>query len=210
MSESFYTVDQTAASRAVLDELLSLHPDAILIGGWGTWVRVGGQMSHDIDLIVTSAQRADIAEIAQDVSTSTHLAGKKWRATYRDIHVDMYELYNSRLGEALSLHVEELAPFAERVDDFTVLSLAAHIATKWAALLDRPDTLPGEKDRHELLNLLDKDGANETPQIIRAASTHGTDRVNELILKGFGYLAESKEANRNERRRLARIAKAWT
>ncbi len=167
-------------------------------------------MSHDIDLIVTSEQRADIAVIAQDVSTSTHLAGKKWRATYRDIHVDMYEPYNSRLGEALSLRVEELAPFAERVDDFRVLSLAAHIATKWAALLDRPDTLPGEKDRHELLNLLDQDGANETPQIIRAASTHDADRVNELILTGFGYLAESKEADRNERRRLARIAKAWT
>ncbi len=50
MSESSSPEDLRA--REVLDEVLAVVPTAILIGGWASWTRTGGAMSHDIDLIV--------------------------------------------------------------------------------------------------------------------------------------------------------------
>jgi hypothetical protein len=51
MTNPFYSSEQTELSRAVLGEVVGAVPEAILIGGWGTWVRTGGPMSHDVDLI---------------------------------------------------------------------------------------------------------------------------------------------------------------
>jgi hypothetical protein len=38
-----YSSEQTEASKAVLDDLIAAVPDAILIGGWGTWARWEGR-----------------------------------------------------------------------------------------------------------------------------------------------------------------------
>ena len=92
--------------------------------------------------------------MVDELSESHHLAGTKWRGTWRAIHIDLYAPYQSRLGANLQLRVEALAPYAEAVEGRRLLSVPAHIATKVAALLDRPDSLPGRKDRQELLNLL--------------------------------------------------------
>jgi hypothetical protein len=40
------------------------------------------------------------------------------------------------------------------LDGWVVLQPAAHLATKVAALVDRPDSAPGDKDRHEIMALL--------------------------------------------------------
>lgn len=90
MTNPFYSFKQTAQSRAVLDEVLDAVPEAILIGGWGTWVRTGGPMSHDIDLILDRGQLAVLEGMVDDLSESRHLAGTKWRATWRSIHLDLY------------------------------------------------------------------------------------------------------------------------
>ena len=79
------------------------------------------------------------------MSESHHLAGTKWRGTWRDIHIDLYAPYQSRLGANLQLRVEALVPHAETIDGRRLLSVPAHTATKIAALLDRPDSLPGGK-----------------------------------------------------------------
>jgi hypothetical protein len=49
----FYPPEFTERSRSVLGRVHEAVPDAVLIGGWGSWVRTGGPMSHDIDVIVT-------------------------------------------------------------------------------------------------------------------------------------------------------------
>jgi hypothetical protein len=38
--------------------------------------------------------------------------------------------------------------------------VAAHLATKLAALVDRPDSAPGDKDRHEIMALLGQNVAH--------------------------------------------------
>ena len=151
MTNPFYSSEQTEISRSVLGEVLAAVPGAVLIGGWGSWVRTGGPMSHDIDLIVSRQDLASLGTMTDDLSASHHLAGTKWRGTWRSIHLDLYVPYESRLGANLQLRVEQLQLQAETINGYHVLSAPAHTATKIAALIDRPDSLPGRKDRHEYL-----------------------------------------------------------
>ena len=114
MTNPFYSSEQTEQSKAVLDDLLAAVPGAVLIGGWGTWARVGGAMSHDVDLIVTRAELAQVQAMVDDFSQSQHLAGTKWRGTWRGVHIDLYAPFQSRLGANLQLRVEALPPSPRR------------------------------------------------------------------------------------------------
>lgn len=209
MTNPFYSSEQTAQSRAVLDEVLDAVPEAILIGGWGTWVRTGGPMSHDIDLVLGRSQLAELEGMVDDLSESRHLAGTKWRATWRSIHLDLYVPHQSRLGANLQLRTERLAAHQERHDRYRVLTVPAHLATKLAALLDRPDSLPGRKDRVEILALLADPSTATTPMIIADASTRTADQQRVLLGKAFEFLAADPSVNRAGRDRLRRTSDAW-
>src|ERR1035441_5756093 len=106
MSNPFYPPEDTALSQQVLAEVLGVVPDAILIGGWATWLRVGGDMSHDIDLIASQNDMAILRPHVEDLSESRHIAQRKWRATWRGIHLDLYVPYQSVLGGRLELRTE--------------------------------------------------------------------------------------------------------
>jgi len=205
----FYSTEQTASSRRVLDELLGVVPQAVLIGGWASWVRTGGPMSHDIDLIVSHGELAIVDHLTGDVSLSTHIGHKKWRASYNNIHVDLYVPYESRLGRHLALRVEDLVSQVEIVDGYHVLTTAAHIATKWAALLDRPDSLPGEKDRFELRHLLAMPGAHLARDLIITASERSETQTLELIGRGFDYLREERGITKQQRMAISRHRQLW-
>lgn len=205
----FYSTEQTASSRLVLDELLTLVPEAVLIGGWASWVRTRGPMSHDIDLIISRGELDVITSLTGNVSASTHIGQKKWRATYNDIHIDLYVPYESRLGQHLSLRVEDFANEVEIVDGYKVLTIPAHIATKWAALVDRPDSLPGEKDRFEIRNMLGLSDATRARAIILAASSRSEPQVLELIGRGFDYLREEQNLTKQQRAAISRLRQQW-
>jgi hypothetical protein len=190
----YYSSDQTERSQGVLRQLVDVVPEAVLIGGWGTWVRLHGEMSHDIDLIVEHAELATLRSQIGDFSSSTHVGGQKYRGDFNNIHVDLYVPHQSRLGGKLKLRVEDLGRYRESVDGFSVLSVEAHMATKMAALLDRPDTRPGDKDRHELLELIRL--YNPNPRVVRACierATAQTDtELNGLMSKATIHLGEYK------------------
>jgi hypothetical protein len=209
VTNPFYSSEQTEQSKAVLDEVLAAVPGAILIGGWGTWVRVGGPMSHDIDLIVTRGELAQIRRIVEEFSESHHLAGTKWRGTWRDVHLDLYAPYQSRLGANLQLRVEGLIPYAETVEGRRLLSVPAHIATKVAALLDRPDSLPGRKDRQEIHTLLALPAAGGTAAVIKAASARTPDQQAALIDQAFMFLSGQSNLTRQDRARLRQLGQHW-
>jgi hypothetical protein len=209
VTNPFYSSEQAEQSKAVLDGLLAAVPGAILIGGWGTWARVGGAMSHDVDLIVTRAELAQLGTMVDELSESHHLAGTKWRGTWRGIHIDLYAPYQSRLGANLQLRVEALAPYAEAVEGRRLLSVPAHVATKVAALLDRPDSLPGRKDRQELLNLLALPCSASAPEVIKAASARTPAEVAALIQRTFVFLSGQTDLGRQDRARLRQMAQHW-
>jgi hypothetical protein len=209
VTNHFYSSDQTDLSRAVVGEVLAAVPAAILIGGWGTWVRTGGPVSHDVDLIVNRSELAILEQMAGDLSESHHLAGTKWRATWRSIHLDLYAPFQSRLGANLQLRIELLTSHAEMANGYRVLTTAAHTATKIAALLDRPDSLPGRKDRYEILKLLEDQSTAATPSIIARASARTSAQVDKLVRDAFVFLAREPELNRQARSRLRQAEAVW-
>src|SRR3989337_178825 len=112
------------------------------------------------------------------MSESRHIAGRKWRGSIDGIHLDLYVPYESRLGPPLQLRTERLIDHREHVDDWVVLDIAAHLATKLAALLDRPDSTPGDKDRQEIIALLALEvDPTEAVPVIHDASARTTEQV---------------------------------
>ena len=67
--------------------------------------------------------------------------------------------------------------------------MPARVATKVAALLDRPDSLPGRKDRQELHTLLALPGAGGATAVIKAASQRTPAQVAALIGEAFVFMA---------------------
>jgi hypothetical protein len=208
-SRDFYPPEYTERSRSVLTTVREAVPEAVLIGGWGTWVRTGGPMSHDIDLIVTRPELATLEGFVEDLSESRHLAGRMWRATLQGVHLDLYVPYQSRLGAHVQLRTERLVQHREIVDRWVVLDNPAHLATKLAALLDRPDSTPGDKDRHEIMALLAQgvDGATAV-DVLHDASARPPDEVTALIAQAFEYLGDVT-LDRSQRRALNAQAKDW-
>lgn len=208
-AREFYPSELTDRSRSVLSRVHATVPEAVLIGGWGTWVRTGGAMSHDIDLIVTRQQLEVIARLTDDLSDSRHIAGRKWRASIEGIHLDLYVPYESKLGQHLQLRTERLVERRAQVDDWMVLDLASHLATKVAALLDRPDTTSGDKDREEILALLALDvNPRDGVKVIHQASEESPDRVDRHIREAFRYLSDL-DLDRTQRPWLSGLAREW-
>jgi hypothetical protein len=205
----FYPPEFTERSRSVLGRVHEAVPDAVLIGGWGTWVRTGGPMSHDIDLIVTRPQLASLTALVDDMSESRHLAGRKWRGALEGIHLDLYVPHQSRLGRHLELRTERLVRRTEVVDGWVVLEPPAHLATKLAALVDRPDSAPGDKDRHEIMALLDQGlDTADAVGVMHDASARQPAEVTGLIDRAFEYLGDLR-LDRNQRRTLNQLATDW-
>ena len=69
-------------------------------------------MSHDVDLILQRGQLAVIEGLVDDLSDSHHLAGRKWCATWRGVHLDLYLPWESKLGQRLALRTEVLLDYA--------------------------------------------------------------------------------------------------
>jgi len=90
-----------------------------------------------------------------------------------------------------------------------VLAVPAHLATKIAALLDRPDSLPGRKDRQEIMALLNDLAALETPNVIALSSARNPTDVQALIKQAFAFLLEARELNQRDRSRLRQVDVSW-
>jgi hypothetical protein len=185
---------------------MSSAPSAVLIGGWGTWMRLHGEMSHDIDLIVDHGTLAVLEPLLDGaVSKSAHL-GNKRAADYRGVHVDLYLKYESTIGRNMVLRPEFLARYSEVFDGTQVLSLEAQIVTKLCALVDRPNTMKGQKDRHEIIGLLKQDA---DPSLIGSLTVECSDASNIVDVLGdaFEYLSEYEPDTRESS--WGRADKSW-
>jgi hypothetical protein len=64
--------DESGVIRALVDRLgYDLEP-SILIGGWATFVRVGGEISLDIDLTTSQESRHKLEQLMTDLSPSNN------------------------------------------------------------------------------------------------------------------------------------------
>lgn len=205
--------DKDGVIRALVDRLGHDLEPSILIGGWATFVRVGGEISLDIDLITSQESRHKLEQLMTDISTSNNHQGKKLRATIDNVHLDIYLPYESQLGGKLRLKVEVLAEYPDEVsfEKWTLLRLEAHIATKMAALLDRHFSEKGQKDAREILALLKQDGVDPTvaAEILDRASTVAIDDLPAMIGQAFDLITQIIPLSKSDKKRLATIKKSW-
>lgn len=201
--------------RALLDSLgYDLEP-SILIGGWATNARVGGEISHDIDLIITDQNlRQRLPERLTEYSENhPHSGGRKARGNADGVHVDAYFPYESKLGTKLLLDVGALTRYVDpdlKVEGWLMLTLDAHIATKIAALLDRHATEKGRKDARELVALIDSGGTAAGVIEALLSSTGGPiDDIPGHVRTTFELLPKLAGLNQKDRRRYASLAREW-
>ena len=189
MPPELYPPELTSLSERTLGEVLAVIPGAILIGGWASHFRVGAPRSHDIDLVL-QPHELDMLAGRWPVTKTTHL-GTKWRSEVNGIHVDLYVPHQSTLGTRLQLPVSALPPHAVSLEGRRVLDAPAHLATKLAALLDRPDTLPGEKDREEVWLLLRAEAPDpgQVASVLAASALHGS-ALTAAVDEALGYLRD--------------------
>ena len=187
-------------------EFVREYPNAVLFGGWATHLRTGAPKSHDIDVIVDHPT-LDRLRSKHALSESRHIGGKKFELKIDGVGVDVYPVYQSRLGRELQLPVEALYGWSERLGQVRVLTAEAQFAAKMAALLDRPDTLPGEKDREEMWELL-KAGSGLNFHIVgsllRQAGKTPEQQV-AIVATTFDLLSETSGLSKADRSALHRI-----
>jgi hypothetical protein len=148
-----YSVEDTERSWGIYEEIHHYYPDAIVIGGWGSWLHNKSAKSHDIDIIVEPQDLSHMRE-ALHLTESSHLGSPKWRGMYEGTHLDVYGTYRSRLGMRLRLPVECLVEHRQDIDGYPTLNKEALLVAKAAARLDRPDTQPGLKDAEDMTLML--------------------------------------------------------
>lgn len=208
------TKDELGRVQGLLDHLgYDLEP-SILIGGWATQMRVGGDVSRDIDLIIMDqALRQKLRDFLPDYSENNiHSGGRKGRGTKNGVHIDAYIPWESVLGNKLRLKVEELVEHTEPapMKGWRLLDVHAHTATKFAAILDRPDTEKGEKDAREIDRLL-LSGADpvRTIAVLIAATGGDPEDIPSHVSEVFELVPVLAAVNKRRRRELARDRRIW-
>lgn len=190
----------------VMRRFVREYPNAVLFGGWATYLRTGVAKSHDIDVIVDHPT-LDRLRSKHALSESRHIGGKKFELKVEGVEVDVYPVYQSRLGRELQLPVEALIGWSERIGQVRVLTTEAQFAAKMAALLDRPVTLPGEKDRQEMWALLNTGSGLDfkiVASLLRQAGKTQRQQV-ALLTTTFDLLAETSDLSKTDRSALHRI-----
>lgn len=186
--------------QVVMQRFVRDFPDVVLIGGWATYIRTRVAKSHDIDIIVDHATLAKLGEKFQ-LSPSRHIGGRKFEIKVEGVGVDVYPVYQSKLGQRLQIPVEVLMNHIEKIDRTRILTTDAQFVAKMAALLDRQDTLPGEKDRREMWALINSGPGvdfNVVTRILRAGGWEGM-RQSELLDQTFDLLGETADLRKHDR-----------
>lgn len=205
--------DESGVIRALVDRLGHELEPSILIGGWATFVRVGGEISLDIDLITSQESRHKLEQLMTDLSPSNNHQGRKLRATIEDIHLDIYLPFESQLGSKLRLKVEVLAEYPDELSfqQWTLLRLEAHIATKMAALLDRHFSEKGQKDAREILALLKLNDVDPAvaAEVLHRASTVDIQELPTMIGQAFDLIGTIVRLSKADQKLMAAAKKSW-
>lgn len=203
-----YLAEDTERSWGIFGDIHKSYPDAIVIGGWGSWLHNKAAKSHDIDIIVSPEDLSSMRPTL-DLGETTHFGSPKWRGTYDGIHLDVYVTYRSRLGRVLQFPVEHLVGHRQDIDGYPTLKKEALLVAKAAARLDRPDTQPGRKDAEDMaIMLLGASVPWDFALVQRVANCSLSEDPSgsDLVLAAVEGLVDV-ETERARRRKLAAIVK---
>jgi len=144
----FWNEQVTQKSWEVLLKIRKLPFGFILIGGWANYLWTRAMKSKDIDIVIAEFTDLDYLKRGFDLRKNDSL--RKYEIKVDGIDVDIYVPYFSRLA----IPVEDIRKYSTTIEGFTVASPALLLILKQGAELDRKDSVKGEKDRVDIINLL--------------------------------------------------------
>lgn len=136
----------TEKSWKLLQEFKRTH-EFILIGGWAVYLYTKQLKSKDIDVIV-GYEELERLRANHELSKNDRL--KKYEIHLEEIDVDIYVPHFSDLG----LPIEDIQTHTVMREGFMLPDTAALLILKQHAWHDRGHSLKGEKDRTDIIGLL--------------------------------------------------------
>lgn len=126
---------------------LNKNFDFILIGGWAAYLHTKSIKSKDIG-IVADYDTLEKFKLTYDLKKNQRL--KKYELIADEISVDVYVPFFSDLV----LPVKDLNKYTESIEGVDVLNPEALLVLKQEAEIERSNSVKGQKDRADILNLL--------------------------------------------------------
>ncbi len=146
---TYYHEIITDKSWKILQELKRNH-HFTLIGGWAVFLYAKTLKSKDIDIICGYSDLGKLKE-HHDLIKNDRL--RKYEIHIEEVDVDIYVPHFSDLGAP----VDKLLEYTNVIEGFNVLSKEALLITKQKAWLYRGHSIKGEKDRIDIIALLQKE-----------------------------------------------------
>ncbi|MBI2578111.1 MAG: hypothetical protein HYW26_00200 [Candidatus Aenigmarchaeota archaeon] len=171
------------------DVLISLAKeiDFILIGGWAVYLHTKAIKSKDIDIIV-DFEGLEKLKLAHGIKKTDFL--KKYETKINEISVDIYVPFYSKF----IIPAEAVKKNTIRIEGFKVPKPEILLILKQQAELARKDSIKGQKDRVDILNLLLNSGIS-LKNYIATAEKYGMEnyprRLKEIVRGArseFSYL----------------------
>jgi len=121
--------------------------DVIVIGGWAAYLLTKSLKSKDVDIVVDFETLEELNMIF-GLKKNIHL--KKYETIIDEISVDIYVPFFSKLA----IPVEKLKDYSTTIEGIKTIKPEALLILKQQAELERKDSVKGQKDRVDILNVL--------------------------------------------------------
>jgi hypothetical protein len=125
----------------------------ILIGGWAVFLYTQNLKSKDIDIIV---DYDELEKMRKDFTLNKNERLKKYEIQMAEIDIDIYLPFYSDL----KIPLEEIKQYTRRAEGFTTLIPEVLLILKQTAFSERQAGAKGEKDKIDIIGLLNLDDFN--------------------------------------------------
>ena len=120
----------------------------ILIGGWAIYLWSKKMKSKDIDIVVNFAE---LGKIREKYHLRKNPRLKKYEINFKEFDVDIYLPHYSKIGFPL----ENLNKQIQNIEGFRVPKVEILLLMKLFVFSQRKNSTKGEKDKIDILSLLD-------------------------------------------------------
>jgi len=139
----------TIKSFKILQDLKRSY-NFILIGGWAVWLHTHKLKSKDIDIVV---DYDELEQLRKKFTLIKNERLKKYEIQLEETDIDIYLPYYSDL----KIPLEDIKQYVINIEGFVVLKSAILLILKQTAWLERQGSVKGEKDKIDILGLVNLD-----------------------------------------------------
>ena len=120
----------------------------ILIGGWAVYLWTKKMKSKDIDIVIDYNELGKLKEKHQVIKNERL---KKYEIKLGEFDIDIYLPHYSKIGFPL----EKISGCAQNIEGFIVPKIEVLLLLKLFAYQDRKNSIKGEKDKIDIISMLD-------------------------------------------------------